>query len=186
MLSKENKITSYEAKGAPEYQSSEALVAAIQRHPPTVWPLLEPWSWTLLGEVTEEEADEAEIAAIAHDDTYVNGYNMTPGGKGRAMPHTEQTRQAISQALRCWLDQTLPTGLVKTVNGYAVIFYTDAKMGKRQFQTLQEAQAFHDSSRDGLQICIRHHDQSLPLHIKSYKRGQTCGLCVPAMTIGDR
>lgn len=123
MLSKENKITSYEAKGAPEYQSSEALVAAIQRHPPTVWPLLEPWSWTLLGEVTEEEADEAEIAAIAHDNTYVNGYNMTPGGKGRAVPHTEQTRQAISQALRCWPDQTLPTGLVKTVNGYAVIFY---------------------------------------------------------------
>ncbi len=69
-----------------------------------------------------------------------------------------------------------------------MIFYTDAKMGKRQFQTLQEAQAFHDSSRDGLQICIRHHDQSLPLHIKSYQRGQTCGLhiCVPAMTIADR
>ena len=105
----------YEARGAPEYRGSVLLNEAIGRHPPTVWPRLEPWYWTLLGEVTEEGADEAEIAAIAHHNTFMNGYNMTPGGKGRAVPHTEQTRQAISQTLRRWPDQTLPTGLVRTL-----------------------------------------------------------------------
>ena len=153
----------------PEVGPAAALDAAIQRQPPTVWPRLEPWSWTLLGEVTEEEADEAEIAADAYHQTYMNGYNMTPGGKGRAVQHTEETRNAIFQALRTWPDQTLPTGLVKSVSGYSVTFFMDSKKNRRQFETLPEAQDFHDRSRDGVQIAIRHYDQSLPLYTKRTK-----------------
>ena len=177
----------YEARGAFEYQGSVALNEAIKRHPPTAWPLLAPWSWTLLGEVTDEEADEAEIAAIAHHNTHANGYNMTPGGKGRAVPHTDTARHLISQAVRRWPDQSLPTGLLKSDNGYRVIVYSaDGRMSVRQFQTLQEAQAFHEDSQVGLHLGIKKCDHSLPLHIKTYRSGKKSGLCIPAMTVAGR
>ena len=67
-----------------------------------------------------------------------------------------------------------------------IVYSADGLMSVRQFQTLQEAQAFHDDSRVGLHLCIKHFDHSLPLHIKTYRSGQKSGLCVPAMTVAGR
>jgi len=156
----------YEARCEPgsKYDSSVELNAAIRRHTRS------DWSWQLLGEVpSEDQADEAEIAAIAYHNTYLNGYNMTTGGKGRAAPHTEATRHAIFQAARLYPDDTLPVGLIKRDEGYRVMAYSvDGRTTRRDFYSLEEAQAFHASVQDGLSIKLS--DGSLPLYIKTYKR----------------
>lgn len=56
----------------------------------------ENFTYEILEETSDELLDEAEIKWIAYYDTYRNGYNDTPGGRGNSGPMKDETKKKLS------------------------------------------------------------------------------------------